>query len=92
VSDFTTDNLPRLATRTRLRHDPARDAEVLLYPEGVLVLNGSAAAILKLCDGIRSVGQIAEELSELAGVDVSNDVIALLDQLLARGLVEKSVR
>jgi pyrroloquinoline quinone biosynthesis protein D len=72
-----------------MRHDPARDAEVLLFPEGVLVLNSTAAAILAQCDGSRNVGDIAATLSvQFEGRDVRDDVAALLDRLAARGLVE----
>jgi len=89
MSGFTTEDVPRLASRVRIRHDPARDAEVLLFPEGVLVLNSSAAAILALCDGTRSAGGIAAALAaQLDGKDVWDDVAALLDRLAARGLVE----
>lgn len=89
MTSFTVDHVPRLASRARLRHDPARNAEVLLFPEGVLVLNGSAAAILALCDGTRSVGDIAASLAaQLDGNDVRDDVVALLERLAARGLVE----
>lgn len=90
MSSFSIDDVPRLAARTRLRHDAARNAEVLLYPEGVLVLNPTAAAILALCDGERDVAAIAGTLStQFDGAEVTNDVIALLDRLAARGLVEK---
>ncbi|HZJ71051.1 MAG TPA: PqqD family peptide modification chaperone, partial [Planctomycetota bacterium] len=54
---------------------------LLLYPEHGLVLNPSAAAILRLCDG-RSVRDIADELA--APVD---DVLEFLTTLRDRGLV-----
>jgi pyrroloquinoline quinone biosynthesis protein D len=89
MGSFTAGSVPRLAARTRLRHDAVRDAEILLYPEGVLVLNASAAAILKLCDGIRNVEELAALLSaQFDGADVTQDVLTLLDRLAARGLVE----
>ncbi|HWE62383.1 MAG TPA: pyrroloquinoline quinone biosynthesis peptide chaperone PqqD [Chloroflexota bacterium] len=89
MSGFNTRSVPRLAARTRLRHDDARDADVLLYPEGVLVLNPSAAAILKHCDGIRNVEEIGALLAaQFGGADVTPDVLMLLDRLAARGLVE----
>jgi pyrroloquinoline quinone biosynthesis protein D len=89
MTGFTVADVPRLAARTRIRHDEARNADVLLFPEGVLVLNGPAAAILGLCDGVRSVGDIAAALAaQLDGQDVSADIITLLDRLASRGLVE----
>lgn len=89
MTGFRTEDVPRLASRVRLRHDPARNAEVLLFPEGVLVLNSSAATILALCDGTRNVEGIAAAVAaQFDGRDVRDDVIALLDRLAARGLVE----
>ncbi|HEY8283053.1 MAG TPA: pyrroloquinoline quinone biosynthesis peptide chaperone PqqD [Chloroflexota bacterium] len=86
---FSAADIPCLAARTRLRYDPAREADVLLFPEGVLMLNQTAAAILKLCDGTQSVQTIVSRLSEHAnGIDVMADVLTLLDRLAAKGLVE----
>ena len=36
-----------------------RQQHVLLYPEGAVLLNDTGAAILELCDGQRSVAEIA---------------------------------
>ena len=53
---------PRLAPHVRLKYDRARGRHVLLTPETVTVLNGTGASILSLCDGQRTVGEIAAEL------------------------------
>ena len=51
-------------------------------------LNATAAAVLELCDGERSVDDIAAALSErYAGADVSADVAELLGGMRDRGLV-----
>ena len=55
-------NRPRLARSVRLDWDPVRERQVLLAPEGVLVLNQTGATILGLCDGERTVVEIVEEL------------------------------
>jgi pyrroloquinoline quinone biosynthesis protein D len=55
---------PRLASKARLQTDPVTGNPALLYPEGVLLLNPSAAAILELCDGKRDLGSIAAQLAE----------------------------
>ena len=44
-------NRPHLARQARMEWDPARKQQVLLAPEGVLVLNQTGATILSLCDG-----------------------------------------
>ena len=37
---------PRIGSGFRLQWEPAQDAHVLLYPEGMVKLNGSAGAII----------------------------------------------
>ena len=78
---LSADSRPLLARKARLRTDRLTGETLLLYPEHGLVLNPSAAAILRLCDG-RSVGDIAAELS--APID---DVLEFLARLSDRGLV-----
>jgi hypothetical protein len=53
---------PALAASALLRDDAVRKASVLLLPERVLLLNGPAVTILRLCDGQRGVGEIAREV------------------------------
>jgi pyrroloquinoline quinone biosynthesis protein D len=72
----------------RLAHDPARGQHVLLSPEAVAVLNGTAADVLRLCDGTRTVAEIVAQLrSRYDRVD-EGDVRRLLDHLAARRYVE----
>jgi pyrroloquinoline quinone biosynthesis protein D len=53
---------PQLSRRFRMQWEAAQDAYVLLYPEGMVKLNQSAAEILKRCDGSRTVPAIVDEL------------------------------
>ena len=81
-------NRPHLARQARLEWDPVREREVLLAPEGVLVLNQTGATILGLCNGERTVAEIEDELRRkyyrVAGDEVRN----FLSRLVARRLVE----
>lgn len=65
---------------------------MLVFPEAALVLNESAAATLKLCDGERMIEQIVDALIEqFTGADrsvIANEVTALLTRLQERGLLE----
>lgn len=61
---------------------------MLMYPERGLALNDSAAAIIKCCDGSRSVDEIATELGAVAGQDVREDVVSVLVDLQKKGLLE----
>jgi pyrroloquinoline quinone biosynthesis protein D len=79
---------PRLATGARLRYDDVREEHVLLIPEGVVHLNPSAAEVLELCDGERSLDDIVGALSaRYEGADLREDVVGLVDAMAQRGLV-----
>ena len=79
---------PKLATGVRLHFDRVRERHVLLFPEGALVLNPTAVEVLELCDGERSLDDVAAVLSErYEGVDVRDDVAELLGEIAERGLV-----
>jgi len=79
---------PQLAKGVRLRWDGVREQHVLLFPEGAANLNPTAADVLALCDGERTVETISAELSErYSGADVRADVDKLLGAMAARGLV-----
>ncbi len=56
------DSVPRIGAGFRLQWEPAQDCHVLLYPEGMVKLNGSAGEIMKRCDGQRSVAVIVTDL------------------------------
>ena len=53
---------PAIARGMRLQWEPAQEAHVLLYPEGMVKLNGSAGAILSRCDGVRTLAEIVADL------------------------------
>jgi pyrroloquinoline quinone biosynthesis protein D len=87
MPDGDGDGRPRLAPHVRLRYDRARDRHVLLTPETITVLNGTGASILSLCDGRRTVAEIAAELrSEYKRVD-EDEVRTFLDRLGERRVV-----
>jgi len=85
--ELTTASVPVLWRLARLDFDPVRQRRVLLYPEGVVLLNDTGAAILELCDGARTIGAIANVLEEKYHADVTADVLAYLSQLVDRDLV-----
>ena len=79
---------PRLVTGARLRYDDVREEHQLLVPEGVVRLNPTAAAVLELCDGGRSLDDIVGALSSrYGGASVRDDVLELVDAMAQRGLV-----
>jgi len=84
---ITTTAIPAIWRLARLQFDDVRQQRVLLYPEGVVLLNDTGAAILELCDGRRSIADIAAALGERYQCDVTADVIEYLSQLVERELV-----
>jgi pyrroloquinoline quinone biosynthesis protein D len=79
---------PRLITGARLSYDDVREEHLLLIPEGAVRLNPTAAEVLELCDGRRSLDDIVGALStRYEGADVRDDVTELVDAMTERGLV-----
>jgi pyrroloquinoline quinone biosynthesis protein D len=81
---------PRLAPHVRLAYDQTRERHVLLTPETVTLLNGTGAAILGLCDGMRTVAEILAELRGRYDLVADAEVRAFLNGLLAKRCVEVS--
>ena len=65
-----------------------RKRQVLLAPEGVLILNQTGADILGLCDGERTVDEIVEELRGRYNRVAGDEVRDFLTRLAAKRLVE----
>ena len=79
---------PRLATGARLRYDDVREEHLLLIPEGAVRLNPTAAEVLELCDGERTLDDIVRAVStRYEGADVRDDVVGLVEAMAQRGLV-----
>src|SRR5690606_26959891 len=75
---------PRLGPHLRLRFDRARGKHVLLGPESVIVLNGTAADVVGLCDGERTVADIVDELRTRYERPVDDEVRDFLARMAAR--------
>jgi pyrroloquinoline quinone biosynthesis protein D len=79
---------PRLAPHASVRWNRVRGEWLMMLPEAVVVLNETAAAVLALCDGQRTVDDIvtalADEYDEVAAADVEG----LLHDLAGQHAVE----
>lgn len=86
--DVPLGGVPRVARPFRLQFEQAQDAWVLLYPEGMVKLNGPAGAILSRCDGEADVRSIVTGLQEAFGqADLTRDVRGFLAVALDNGWV-----
>jgi pyrroloquinoline quinone biosynthesis protein D len=82
------DSCPYLAGGVRLFWDEVRGQWFLLFPEGALVLNRSALAILERCNKSNRVSEIIAELSvQYPSSDIEGDVFFLLSRIADRGLL-----
>lgn len=83
--DASTD-MPKLSKLFRLQWEPVQDAYVLLYPEGMVKLNQSAAEILKRCDGSTAVATIVDDLEQAFAVsNLGDEVQDFLKDAYERG-------
>ena len=77
---------PVLAPHARYRWDPLRQQHQLIFPEGLLVLNPSGAAIVRLCDG-RSTAELLAALERAFAGASAAEVHDFLKRLAVKGLV-----
>jgi pyrroloquinoline quinone biosynthesis protein D len=84
---LTPESVPQLWRLARLGYDSVRQRPILLYPEGAVLLNDTGAAILELCDGTRTVAEIAGILSQRYHTDVMEDVTEYLSGMVDKELV-----
>jgi pyrroloquinoline quinone biosynthesis protein D len=79
---------PRLVTGARLRYDEVREEHLLLVPEGAVRLNPTAAEVLELCIGERSLDEIVGVLAgRYDGADLGEDVRGMIDAMAQRGVL-----
>ena len=88
--ELTKQALPQLKKLFRMQWEPAQDAHVLLYPEGMVTLNESAAEILQLCDGEKDVSAIISALETKfpAAGSLEADILEFLEEAKTNGWIE----
>ncbi len=78
---------PALVPHARYRWDKIREQHQVVYPEGLLVLNETGAAIVRLCDGRTTTQLLAALEVEFPGAQIEADVEAFLTRLNTKGLL-----
>ena len=87
-SKLADETVLELEKQYRFQWEAAQDSFVLLYPEGMVKLPGSAGEIMKRVDGNKSVVEIIGDLeSAFPGVELRNDVIEFLEAAHAKGWI-----
>jgi pyrroloquinoline quinone biosynthesis protein D len=88
MNTFVLPQLPRLSRPYRMQYEEVQGHWVLLYPEGMVQLNPSAAEIFRRCDGVHTVADIVAELEALFGVtDIETQVQDMLHEGARRGWI-----
>lgn len=78
---------PALVPHARYRWDKLRQQHQLVFPEGILVLNESGAAIVQRCDG-RPLDELRAALSaQFPDANLDEDVRGFLERLARKGLL-----
>ena len=73
----------------RLQWEPAQNAHVLLYPEGMVKLNDSAGEILSRIDGKKTLNQIIADIELSFKQDgIRDDVISFIEIALNNGWIK----
>ena len=89
VDDTVLQSTPALSAMYRLQWEEVQQAWVLLYPEGMVKLNGSAGEIIKRLDGKKNVVALIAELEkDFEATGLQNDVLAFLDIAKQQGWVK----
>ena len=87
VSEASRPMLPRHA---KLKFDETRKVWVILAPERVLAPDEIAVEVLKLCDGVRDVAAVVDELAAKYAAPreaIATDVVAMLQDLADKGFL-----
>jgi pyrroloquinoline quinone biosynthesis protein D len=85
------DMRPKLSSRARLQTDKVTGKPIVLYPEGVLMLNPTGHAIVSLCTGEVTFQEIVANLAaryKMPAEEISPQVAEYLNRLRERNLLE----
>jgi pyrroloquinoline quinone biosynthesis protein D len=84
---------PVLPRHAKLKFDETRKVWVILAPERVLAPDEIAVEVLQLCDGVRNVADMVDQLAEKYAAPreaISTDVIAMLQDLGDKGFLTEA--
>lgn len=90
-SNIAPGDIYALARHYRFQWEEAQQCYVLLFPEGMIKLNGGAGEVIKRVDGNKTVDHIVQELeAAFPGVpDLRADVIAMFELAVDKAWLEK---
>ena len=87
--DDILNSTPSVASMFRLQWEEVQQCWVLLYPEGMVKLNGSAGEIMRRLNGEKTVQTVISDLeSDFGTTGLQGDVLAFLDIAGQQGWVK----
>ena len=87
--DDILNSTPSVASMFRLQWEEVQESWVLLYPEGMVKLNGSAGEIMRRLNGEKSVRNLISDLeTDFGASGLQADVLAFLDIAAQQGWVK----
>ena len=80
-----------LAKHYRFQWEEAQDGYVLLFPEGMIKLNGGAGEVIKRIDGKKTAGEIVAECQAAFPdvPDLEGDVFSMLELAQEKAWITK---
>src|SRR6185436_20306873 len=84
---------PKLPRHARLKFDETRQVWVILAPERLLAPDEIAVEVLQLCDGVRTVAEMADQLAVKYAAPreaILADVVAMLQDLADKGFLTEA--
>jgi len=86
--DINKTDIPEVAPSFRVQWEEVQDCYVVLYPEGMVKLSGSAGEIMKRINGKLSINVIIKELETTFPENkLEDDVIKFLEVAYANGWI-----
>jgi pyrroloquinoline quinone biosynthesis protein D len=82
----------KLAPHYRFQWEEAQQCYVLLFPEGMIKLNGGAGEVIKRIDGKKTVADIVAEVKQAFPdvPDLEGDVIAMVELAVDKAWLAKA--
>jgi pyrroloquinoline quinone biosynthesis protein D len=86
--DINNIDIPEIAPTFRVQWEEVQDCYVVLYPEGMVKLSGSAGEIMKRIDGENSIDTIINDLeTTFSEKNLKDDVIKFLEVAYGNGWI-----
>ena len=88
---INTKDVYKIAAHHRFQWEKAQDCYVILFPEGMVKLNGSAGEVLNLVDGKSTVESITNVLSKKFSdaPNLAKDIEGMIELALEKAWIEK---